>query len=57
MADTPRHLRVHFDALSGHDRYSEVGEPPIGPIAPAIANAIFRATGRRPRATPLRKLT
>jgi isoquinoline 1-oxidoreductase subunit beta len=57
MADTPRHLRVHFDAVSGHDRYSEVGEPPIGPIAPAIANAIFRATGRRPRATPLRKLT
>jgi isoquinoline 1-oxidoreductase beta subunit len=57
MADTPRHLRVHFDALSGHDRYSEVGEPPIGPIAPAIANAIFRATGRRPRAMPLRKLT
>jgi isoquinoline 1-oxidoreductase beta subunit len=55
MADAPRTLRVHFDALSGHDRYSEVGEPPVGPIAPAIANAIFRATGRRLRATPLRK--
>jgi isoquinoline 1-oxidoreductase beta subunit len=55
MAEAPRNLRVHFEALSGHDRYSEVGEPPIGPIGPAIANAIFRATGRRLRATPLRK--
>lgn len=55
LADAPRTLRVHFDALSGHDRYTEVGEPPIGPIGPAIANAIFRATGRRLRATPFRK--
>lgn len=55
MADTPRNLRVHFDALSGHDRYNEVGEPPLGPIAPAIANAVYRATGKRLRAMPLRK--
>jgi isoquinoline 1-oxidoreductase beta subunit len=56
MADTPRNLHVHFDALSGHDRYNEVGEPPLGPIAPAISNAVFRATGKRLRAMPLRKL-
>ncbi len=55
LADAPRNLRVHFDALSGHDRHAEVGEPPVGPIAPAIANAIFRATGRRLRTTPFRK--
>jgi len=55
MADAPQSLRVHFDALSGHERRAEVGEPPVGPIGPAIANAIFRATGRRLRATPLRK--
>jgi isoquinoline 1-oxidoreductase subunit beta len=54
MADTPR-LRVHFDALSGHERHAEVGEPPVGPIGPAIANAIFRATGKRLRTTPFRK--
>jgi isoquinoline 1-oxidoreductase beta subunit len=57
MADTPRNLRVHFDALSGHDRYNEVGEPPLGPIAPAIANAVYRATGKRLRSMPLRKLS
>lgn len=56
MADTPRNLHVHFDALSGHDRYNEVGEPPLGPIGPAIANAVFRATGQRLRSMPLRKL-
>jgi isoquinoline 1-oxidoreductase beta subunit len=55
MADAPRTLRVHFEALSGHERHSEVGEPPVGPIGPAIANAIFRATGKRIRAMPLRK--
>jgi isoquinoline 1-oxidoreductase beta subunit len=54
MADTPR-LHVHFDALSGHERHSEVGEPPVGPIGPAIANAIFRATGKRLRTMPFRK--
>jgi isoquinoline 1-oxidoreductase beta subunit len=55
MADTPRNLNVHFGALSGHERLSEIGEPPVGPIGPAIANAIFRATGKRIRTTPFRK--
>lgn len=55
MADTPRALRVHFDAVSGHERHCEIGEPPVGPIGPAIANAIFRATGKRIRTMPFRK--
>lgn len=55
MADAPRSLRVHFDAVSGHERHCEVGEPPVGPIGPAIANAIFSATGKRIRAMPFRK--
>ena len=31
-----------------------IGEPPIGPIAAAIANAVFAATGQRLRELPLR---
>jgi isoquinoline 1-oxidoreductase subunit beta len=33
---------------------SGVGEPPIGPIAAAVANAVFAATGQRLRRLPLR---
>jgi isoquinoline 1-oxidoreductase beta subunit len=33
---------------------SGVGEPPIGPVAPAVANALFSLTGTRLRQLPLR---
>ena len=33
---------------------SGMGEPPIGPIAAAVANAVFAATGQRLRRLPLR---
>ena len=54
MIDVPR-LNVHLGGLTGHDRLSEVGEAPVGPVGPAIANAIYRATGKRIRSMPFRK--
>ncbi len=54
LADTPR-LNVHFGALTGHARFAEIGEPPVGPVGPAVANAIYAATGKRLRTMPFRK--
>jgi isoquinoline 1-oxidoreductase beta subunit len=54
MADAPRQIGVHFGGLSDNPRYSEIGEPPVGPIGPAVGNAIFQATGKRLRSTPFR---
>lgn len=54
LADIPR-INVHFGALTGHARYAEIGEPPVGPVGPAVANAIFQATGKRLRTMPFRK--
>lgn len=54
MPDIPL-IRIHFDGLSGNDRFNEVGEPPVGPIGPAIVNAIYAATGKRIRRTPILK--
>jgi len=54
LADIPP-IRVHADALSGHDRHANAGEAAVGPIGPAIANAIFAVTGVRLRTMPFRK--
>jgi isoquinoline 1-oxidoreductase beta subunit len=55
IADMPI-LNVHFDALSGHERMAIIGEAPTGPIQPAVGNAIFAATGKRVRQTPVRMI-
>ena len=53
IADAPK-INVHFGGLTGGERFSEIGEPPIVPVAGALGNAIFRATGKRLRSMPFR---
>jgi isoquinoline 1-oxidoreductase beta subunit len=52
MSDAPV-IETHF-VLSGGDKWGGLGEPGTPPIAPAIANAVFAATGKRIRSLPLR---
>lgn len=51
MTEMPR-VDVHIVAST--DPPSGVGEPGTPPIAPAVANALFAATGKRLRSLPLR---
>jgi isoquinoline 1-oxidoreductase beta subunit len=53
MDEAPAKINVHImenDALPGG-----VGEPGVPPVAPALANAWFAATGERLREMPFRK--
>ncbi len=50
MDETPR-IEVHI--VPGGEKPTDIGEPGTPPIAPALANALFAATGRRQRALPL----
>jgi len=56
MNEAPREIHVH---LVGGDDYSVpmggVGEPGLPPVAPALTNAIFAATGQRIRSLPIRQ--
>lgn len=52
----PTEIHVHFDGLSGHERHAEAGEPPMGPIPPAIAHAVFKLTGKWMRSHPFDKI-
>ena len=52
LADAPT-MAVHL-VDTGSSLVGGVGEPGTPPIAPAVANAIFAATGRRLRDLPLR---
>jgi len=51
MKDSPKDIDVHI--VESSDKPSGVGEPPVGPIGAAIANAVFNLTGKRLRDMPL----
>lgn len=53
MFDTPAEIEVHI--VDSKEKMGGVGEPGVPPVAPAIANAYFAATGKRLRHLPFNK--
>ncbi len=52
MKHAPREIEVHL--IQGADVPLPVGEPPLGPIGAAVANAVKRLTNKRLTELPLR---
>ncbi len=55
MKNAPKEIEVVL--LQNDDKPGAVGEPPLGPIGAAVANAVFRLTGQRLREMPLKLTT
>lgn len=54
ITNYPKKVNVHIlEPASEDQRTSGVGEPGVPPFAPALANAIFAATGKRVRHLPM----
>jgi isoquinoline 1-oxidoreductase beta subunit len=54
MNAAPKEIRVHTIPGSYNAHLGGVGEPGVPPIAPALCNAIFAATGKRIRQLPVK---
>ena len=54
MSGAPRETRVYIIPGDYSQPMGGVGEPGVPPIAPALCNAIFAATGKRIRRLPIR---
>jgi isoquinoline 1-oxidoreductase subunit beta len=52
LKQTPRDIDVHF--VDSEEDPQGMGEPVIGPVGAAIANALFNLTGKRQRELPLK---
>ncbi|ADP18031.1 aldehyde oxidase and xanthine dehydrogenase, molybdopterin binding domain protein 2 [Achromobacter xylosoxidans A8] len=53
---SPRVIRTHLVNDDHALPPGGVGEPPVPPVAPALCNAIFAATGKRIRSLPVRRV-
>lgn len=51
IRDTPR--KIHTDLVASDAPPGGVGEPPVPPVAAAVANAVFALTGQRIRELPI----
>jgi isoquinoline 1-oxidoreductase beta subunit len=47
--------RIEVHIAPSREKPGGVGEPGVPPIAPAVANAVFAATGVRLRSLPMTK--
>jgi isoquinoline 1-oxidoreductase beta subunit len=47
--------KVEVHIVPSTERPTGIGEPGVPPIGPAIANAVFRASGQRVRTLPFEK--
>jgi isoquinoline 1-oxidoreductase beta subunit len=50
MSDIPE---IEVNVMKSRDKLGGIGEPGLPPIAPAVANAVFNASGIRVRNLPM----